>query len=95
MILSACRTRFLFLGVVTTFCVLILLPPARAASVQVVCPGGGPGAFPSITAALNTLNPNDANNITVSGNCVENIFFANFEQMCRDLSSFLAHLASG
>jgi Right handed beta helix region len=81
MILSAWRFRFLFLGFVTAFCVLTLLPPARGASVQVVCPGGGPGAFPSITAALSTLNPNDGNTITVSGTCVENIFFANFERL--------------
>ena len=81
MILSAWRFRFLFVSVVTAFFLLTLYPPARAASVQVVCPGGGPGAFPSITAALSTLNPNDANTITVSGTCAENVFFANFERL--------------
>ena len=81
MILSAWRSRFLFLSVGTAFFLLTLLPAARAADVQVVCPGGGPGAFPSITAALNTLNPIDANTITVSGTCVENIFIANFERL--------------
>jgi len=58
-----------------------MLSPAHAADVQVNCPGGGPGAFPSIGTALNTLNPNDANTITVSGSCVENIFFTNFERL--------------
>lgn len=81
MMLSAWRSRFLFLSVVTAVCLVTLLPPARAASVQVVCPGGGPGDFPSITEALNTLNPNDANTITVSGNCVENVSFNNFERL--------------
>ena len=81
MILSAWRFRFLFVSVVTAFFLLTLYPAARAASVQVVCAGGGPGAFPSISAALSTLNPNDANTITVSGTCVENIFFANFERL--------------
>src|SRR6266705_3597587 len=81
MILSSWRSRFIFLSVVTAFFLLTLLPPARAASVQVVCPGGGPGAFPSIDAALSTLDPNDFNTVTVSGNCVENIFIANFERL--------------
>ena len=81
MMLSAWRSRFLFLSVVTAVCLLTLLPPARAADVQVVCPGGGPGAFPSITEALNTLNPNDANTITVSGTCVENVSINTFERL--------------
>src|SRR6266581_1570104 len=52
-----------------------LLPAAaHAANVNVVCPGGGVGAFPNINAALNTLDPHGPNTITVSGACVENIF---------------------
>ena len=58
-----------------------LLPQARAGNVQVACPGGGPGLFPSINAALNSLNPNDPNTITVSGSCVENIFIAHFTNL--------------
>src|SRR5215470_20357596 len=58
-----------------------VLPQARAANVQVACPGGGPGVFPSIHAALSSMNPNDANVITVSGTCVENIFIAHFTSL--------------
>jgi hypothetical protein len=68
MLLSLRRSRILF--VFAAFCLLILLSSGRAADVQVVCPGGGPGAYPSITAALSVLNPDDANTITVSGTCV-------------------------
>jgi hypothetical protein len=63
------------------FYLLVLLPPARSANVQVNCPGGGPRAYPSISAALSTLNPNDANTITATGACVENIFISNFERL--------------
>ena len=81
MILSAWRSSFLLLSLVTTFCLLTLLPPARAANVQVVCPGGGPGAYSSINAALSALDPHGPNTITVSGTCVENIFIDKFERL--------------
>ena len=81
MILSSWRSRFLFLSIVTASFLLTLLPPARAASVQVVCPGGGPGAYSSINAALSALDPHGPNTITVSGTCVENIFIPNFGQL--------------
>jgi hypothetical protein len=59
----------------------LLAPAARAANVQVACPNGAPGAFPNINSALNSLNPNDANTITVSGTCVENLFVAHFSNL--------------
>jgi parallel beta-helix repeat protein len=79
--LSPWPFRTLLLSGAAIASAFILSPPGRAANLQVICPGGGPGAFHSITAALSTLNPNDANTITVSGNCVENVFIANFERL--------------
>jgi len=60
-----------FAILVTSF----LLPAAaHAANATVGCPGGSGGTYPSITAALSTLDPHGPNTITVSGTCVENIF---------------------
>jgi hypothetical protein len=42
---------------------------------------GGPGAFPSISAALAALDPNGANTITVSGTCSDNIFIDEFHNL--------------
>ncbi|MBS1839802.1 MAG: right-handed parallel beta-helix repeat-containing protein [Acidobacteria bacterium] len=70
----------LFIACVVVY-LTVTIPAGRAANVNVACPGGGPGAFPSISAALNSLNPNDSNTISVSGACVENVFFANFERL--------------
>lgn len=81
MIRSTWRSRILFGNIVTAFYLLVLPPVGRAASVQVICPGGSPGAFPSISAALSTLNPNDFNVITVSGTCVENVFIDTFQHL--------------
>ena len=81
MILSSWRSRFLFLSVVTAFCLLTLLPPARAANVQVVCPGGGPGAYSSINATLSALDPHGPNTITVSGACKENVSITSFDRL--------------
>jgi parallel beta-helix repeat protein len=54
---------------------------ARAANLQVVCPGGAPGAYSSISSALSALDPHGPNTITVSGTCVENIFIDKFERL--------------
>jgi hypothetical protein len=44
----------------------------------VICPAGGPGAYSSITTALNAITNNAGpNSITVSGTCTENIFIFN------------------
>jgi hypothetical protein len=58
--------------------VLFAASSASAANLTVICPGGGPGAYPSITAALNAITNNAGpNSITVSGTCTENIFIRN------------------
>jgi len=79
--LSPWSSRILLLSCAAIASTFVFSPPGRGANLQVICPGGGPAAFPSITAALSTLNPNDVNTITVSGNCVENVFIANFERL--------------
>ena len=53
--------------------VLFVTSGASAADLTVICPGGGPGAYSSINAALNSLDPVGPHNITVSGTCHENV----------------------
>jgi hypothetical protein len=58
--------------------VLLAASSASAANLTVICPGGGPGAYPSITSALNAITNNAGpNSITVSGTCTENILIRN------------------
>jgi hypothetical protein len=58
--------------------VLLAASSASAADLTVICPGGGPGAYSSVTAALNAITNNAGpNSITVSGTCTENIFIRN------------------
>ena len=52
-----------------------------AADLQVVCPGGGPGVYPSINAALSALDSQGPNSITVAGTCTENIFLDKRERL--------------
>ena len=63
--------------------VLGALPPIRswAADLQVVCPGGGPGVYSSINAALSALDSQGPNSITVAGTCNENIFLDKRERL--------------
>src|SRR6266566_7699729 len=63
--------------------VLGALSPIRswAADLQVVCPGGGPGVYPSINAALSALDSQGPNSITVAGTCTENIFLDKRERL--------------
>ncbi len=57
---------------------LLAASSVSAANLTVICPGGGPGAYPSITAALNAITNNAGpNSITVSGTCTENIVIRN------------------
>lgn len=80
--MSLSVSRFQILpAILSMFCVLSLSPSGRAANVQVVCPGGGPGMYSSINAALSALDPHGPNTITVSGTCVENIFIDKFERL--------------
>lgn len=73
---GVCWQAGLLLGVV------LLLPGAsRANSLTVGCPGGNPGQFPSITAALAQLDPRGPNTITVSGACNENVMIASFDRL--------------
>jgi hypothetical protein len=58
----------------TLFALVVLAASAAsAADLSVICPGGGPGAYSSINAALNTLDPVGPHSITVSGTCHENV----------------------
>ena len=54
---------------------------SRADSVTVGCPGGSPGQFPSITAALGQLDRRGPNTITISGACTENITIGSFDRL--------------
>lgn len=76
-----CKSRFAFGVMMATLSLLVLPVSSRAANVQVVCPGGGPGVYASISAALSALDPHGPNSITVSGTCVENIFIFQFERL--------------
>jgi hypothetical protein len=71
------------LFIAAAFVLFLFSSPAWAAFVnlQVVCPGGAPGAFPSISAALATMDPNDSNTITVTGTCSDNIFIDKFKNL--------------
>jgi hypothetical protein len=57
---------------------LLLAGSASAANLTVICPEGGPGAYPSITAALNAITSNAGpNSIAASGACTENVTIRN------------------
>jgi len=61
-------------------CLLVLLLPsimAFAADTTVGCPGGTPGDFTTITAALASLPAVGPNSIAVSGTCTENVVVVN------------------
>jgi parallel beta helix pectate lyase-like protein len=81
MVSAASKSRLVSGGFAATLFLLLLPGMGRAANVQVVCPGGGPGVFSSINAALSTLDPHGPNTITVSGTCVENIFIFQHERL--------------
>jgi hypothetical protein len=53
---------------------LALNVSASATNVSVNCTNPQTGTFPSITAALNSLDPAGPNVITVQGTCKENVF---------------------
>jgi len=75
--LAVRMSSFLFIGALVSS-VLIAASSALAADLTVVCPGGGPGAYPTITAALNAITNNEGpNSISVSGTCTENVFIFN------------------
>ena len=75
--LAVQRSSFVFISTLVVS-VLVAAGPASAADLTVICPGGGPGAYPSITAALNAITNNEGpNSIAVSGTCTENVFIFN------------------
>jgi hypothetical protein len=58
--------------------ILLATGSASGADLTVICPNGGPGSYPNITAALNAITNNAGpNSINVSGTCTENIFILN------------------
>ena len=60
------------------FSILLTTGSAAAVDLTVICPNGGSGAYPSITAALNAITNNAGpNSINVSGTCTENLFILN------------------
>ena len=57
-------------------CVVLLFlcaSPVFGAVVTVGCPGGSPGTYPSINAALAALDTQGPNTINVSGTCTESV----------------------
>src|SRR5438309_6533517 len=63
-------------------CLLLLVSNvAFAAGATVDCSGATPGAFTTITAALASLPAAGPNNITVTGNCTENVNIINRSQL--------------
>ena len=60
---------------------LALSLSASAANVSVNCSNPQTGVFPSINAALNSLDPSVPNVITVHGTCKENIFLFYFQRL--------------
>lgn len=60
---------------------LALSLSASAANVSVTCGKSQAGTFPSINAALNSLNPAGPNLITVQGTCKENVFLFYFQRL--------------
>jgi len=75
---SARVLQGLVFGAMLVASVLLATSSASAADLTVICPSGGPGAYPSITAALNAITNNAGpNSIRVSGTCTENIVIRN------------------
>jgi hypothetical protein len=75
---SARVLQGLVFGAMLVASVLLATSSVSAADLTVICPGGGPGAYPSITAALNAITNNSGpNSISVSGTCTENVFIFN------------------
>lgn len=61
-------------------CALLTLP-LFGASVTVGCPGGTPGDFSSINAAVASLDLDGPHTITVSGTCTENVLLNQRERL--------------
>lgn len=72
--ISSSGTKLLFMGLL-----VLLLSSSRAFATDttVGCPGGTPGAFTTINAALASLPATGPNSIAVSGTCTENVFVFN------------------
>src|SRR5262249_24339374 len=57
----------------SAICLLVFSGSSQATDVTVDCSGATPGAFTSISEALDTLDLQGPHTITVSGNCVERV----------------------
>src|SRR5713226_7050483 len=68
-------------GLLLAVACFLLPTAARAANATVDCSGATPGAFTSITAALNALDFEGPNSITVTGTCTENLSVDNRERL--------------
>jgi hypothetical protein len=75
---SGLRRLSIAVSILVVISASLAASPVSAADLTVNCPGGGPGAYPSITAALNAITNNAGpNSISVSGTCTENVFIFN------------------
>jgi hypothetical protein len=72
--MSSSGYKLLFMGLLV---LLLSSSQAFAADTTVGCPGGTPGAFTTINAALASLPAAGPNSIAVSGTCTENVFVFN------------------
>jgi hypothetical protein len=60
---------------------LLFVPSVYAVNVTVGCPGGTPGTYPSIGAALAALDNQGPHTINVSGNCSESVIVDQRERL--------------
>lgn len=67
--------------IVAAFLSSFLTVASYAASVTVGCPGGAPGDYPTITAALGALDLDGPHTISVSGTCTESVLLRGRERI--------------
>ena len=67
--------------IASAFFLLFLTATSYAAAVTVGCPGGSPGDYPSINAALAALDFVGPHTVTVSGTCTETVVLTDRERI--------------